>query len=82
MQIGKCHGARHVASAADVVAGTIKFNTDFSAPLGAIVVVRTAAGALKAWDGAIIIGTSGRVSIDNAGGVDWADTDTIDIIWF
>ena len=82
MQIGKCHGARHTASAADVAAGNVKFNADFSAPLGAIVVVRSAAGALKAWDGAIIIGTSGRVTVDNSGAVDFADTDTIDIIYF
>ena len=81
MEIGKCHGSRYVVTAADVVAGDISFNADYSAPLGAIVVVRSSAGALKAWDGAIVT-TPGKVTIDNAGGVDWAEDDTIDIIFF
>jgi hypothetical protein len=82
MQIGKCHGVRHTVSAGDVAAGVVQFNTDFSAPLGAIVVVRTAAGALVAWDGAIVIGNSGRVNVDNTGATDFAATDTLDVIWF
>jgi len=82
MEIGKCHGVRHVATAADVAAGVITLNADFSAPLGAIVVVRSAAGVLKAWDGAIVIGSSGRVNIDNTGAVDFADTDTVDVVYF
>jgi hypothetical protein len=82
MQVGKCHGVRHTVTAADVAAGKVILNADFSAPLGAIVVVRTAAGALVAWDGAIVIGTSGRVNIDNTGAVDFADTDTLDVVYY
>jgi len=81
MEIGKCHGARHVVTAQNVTDTEISFNTDFSAPLGAIVVVRSAAGALIAWDGLIVIANS-KVTIGNTGGVDWADTDTVDIIFF
>lgn len=81
MEIGKCHGLRHIATAGNVSDGSISFNADFSAPLGAIVVVRTAAGVLKAWDGVITI-VGGKVNVDNGGGVDWAATDTLDVIFF
>lgn len=81
MEIGKCLGIRRVANAADVVAGSIFFNTDSSAATGALVTVRSAAGVLKAWDGVITIGAD-VVEIDNSGGVDWVDTDTIDIVIF
>lgn len=81
MEIGKCHGVRHVVTAQNVTDGEVQFNAEFSSPLGAIVVVRTAAGALKAWDG-IVTPEAGKVTIDNSGGVDWAATDTIDVIWF
>lgn len=81
MEIGKCHGARHLVTAADVTAGVVKFTTDFSAPLGAIVAVRDAAGAVKLWGGVITI-VNGQVGVLNNGSVDFADTDKIDIIWF
>ena len=81
MEMGKCLGARHVATAQNVTDGVIAFNTDSSAALGALVTVRTAAGVLKAWDGVITVGTD-VVSVDNAGGVDWIATDTIDIVIF
>lgn len=81
MEMGKCLGIRHAVIPANVTAGLVGFNTDSSAALGAIVVVRTAAGVLKAWDGVIVVGTD-RITVDNSGSVDWADTDTIDIVIF
>jgi hypothetical protein len=79
MEMGKVHSFHHVADAADVSAGTISFGSDMLAPLGAIAVVRTAAGVLVAWDGAIVV-ANGLVTIDNTGAVDFADTDVIDVI--
>ena len=52
---------------------TFGFGGDVSTVL---VQVRTAAGVVKAWDGAIVI--SGRaVRLSNAGSVDWASTDIV-----
>jgi len=81
MEMGKCLGLRHVVTAGNVSDAVIAFNTDSSAATGALVTVRTAAGVLVAWDGVITVG-SDVVSIDNTGGVDWAATDTIDIVIF
>lgn len=80
-QFRKCKGIRITANAADVSAGSIALTTPVISPVGATVVVRDAAGALKAWDGAITI-TAAGVTVDNTGAVDFADTDTLDIVTF
>lgn len=79
MEMGKVHSFHHVVDAGDVSAGTISFGSDMLAPLGAIVALRDAAGALKAWDGAVVV-ANGLVTIDNTGAVDFADTDVVDVI--
>jgi len=80
-QFRKVKAIRITAVAADVSAGSIALTTPVISPVGAIVTVRDAAGALKAWDGAIII-TAAGVTIDNTGLVDWIATDTLDILTF
>lgn len=66
----------HVATAADVTATEINFQFDYANPAYAIVLVRTAAGAVKAWDGAITI-AGNVVTVDNTGAVDFAATDVV-----
>lgn len=79
MEIGKCFGVTHTVTAADVTAGTITLRGYDVAVRGGIVQVRTSAGALKAWDGAITP-VEGGVSVDNSGAVDWAAGDVITAI--
>lgn len=81
MEMGKCLGKRITVVAADVTAGSILVPVDSAQASGAIVVVRDAAGALKAWDGVITV-TGDLVTIDNAGAVDWIATDTVDVVIF
>lgn len=81
MEVGKCLGKRFTVTAADVTAGSLRMVVDSAQLTGAIVVVRDAAGALKAWDGVATV-TGDQVVIDNAGAVDWAATDTVDVIAF
>lgn len=77
----KVKGTRHVVTAADVTATTIdiKVSDLIGAVQSAQVTVRTAAGVVKAWDGAVALGVDGVVTVDNTGAVDWAATDTIDV---
>ncbi len=79
MEMGRCQGLRHTVSAADVTAGSIAVQGQDLAPTGATAAVRTAAGVVKAWDGALVV-AGNTVTVDNAGAVDWAATDTIDIV--
>jgi hypothetical protein len=66
----------HVVTAADVTAGDFTFQFDYANVAYAEVVVRTAAGALVAWDGAITV-AGNLVTVDNTGSTDWAATDVI-----
>lgn len=71
---------RHVASAADVTVGEVVFNVDFN-PAGADVKVFAANGSVRAWNGNTSF--SGQtVTFDNAGGVDFVDTDVMFITIF
>ena len=79
MEMGRCQGIRRTVNAADVTAGSIAIQGQDLAPTGATAVVRTAAGGLKAWDGLLLV-VANTVTLDNSGAVDWADTDTIDIV--
>lgn len=81
METTKTAGLRHVVSAADVTATTITIGTNGKQLSGAVVSVRTAAGVVSAWDGALVINSESLV-LDNTGSVDWAATDTIDITYF
>lgn len=65
-----------VPTAVEVALGTMHFFFGF-APSAAVGFARvTASGAVKAWDGAITV-SGNRVTLDNAGSVDWAATDTV-----
>ncbi len=78
----KCKGLRHAVTAQNVTDTTIVFSSGIQGALkGAIVTVRTSAGVLVAWDGGITI-VENRVTVDNAGAVDWSATDTIDLVTF
>lgn len=67
----------HTVTAADVTATVIRAAFPFAAKV-VTARVYTAAGALKAWDGAVTLSAGGRVAtIDNAGTTDWAATDYI-----
>jgi len=79
MEFGRCQGVRHIVTAGDVTATTIVIQAQDLAPTGATAVVRTAAGGLKAWDGGLVMGAN-SVTLDNLGAVDWAATDTIDVV--
>jgi len=71
---------RRAVVADDVTVATMYFPVPFK-PLTALAVVRTAAGAVKAWDGELTIDTSlNAVLMGNGGAVDWAATDTIDLL--
>lgn len=74
---GMAMGAR-VPTAVEVALGNMHFRYTF-AVASAIAVVRvTSTGALKAHDGALTI-SGNRVTLDNAGSVDWAATDTVTV---
>lgn len=69
---------RRVSTTADVSAGAIVLGFGF-VPRAWLISVRTAAGAVKAWDGACTLSVKSLV-LTNAGDVDWADTDVITIL--
>lgn len=76
----KTKGQTHAVVPADVAAGSVDFFFDhIDGPISAIVQVRTAAGVLKAHDGAVTI-LDKKVTVDNAGAVDFADTDVITVV--
>lgn len=67
----------YTVTAGDVTAGTVRFGLPFAAKF-ATAQVYTAAGALKAWDGAVVLAAGGRViEVGNGGVTDWAATDVI-----
>lgn len=66
------------AIASEVTLGTMPFVFG-KTPTAVIAQVRTAAGAVKAWDGVIAIDEE-LVTLDNAGAVDWAATDVVTIL--
>ncbi len=65
-----------VISAADVVAGSVSFDFHYTLPVHAVVTVQDSTGAVKAWDGGYAI-SANKVTVDNAGAVDWAATDVV-----
>jgi len=79
----KCKGKEHLVTAQNVTDGSISINfANETSGAGALVQVRTTAGVSKAWDGAVSVANSGVVTINNAGSVDWVDTDVITVIAF
>lgn len=68
-----------VPNATEVALGNIHFMFDFTPSFAQAQVRVTADGSPKAWDGALTM-TGGRISLDNSGGTDWADTDTVYVI--
>jgi hypothetical protein len=65
-----------VPTATEVALGFMHFLFDFTPVIVLVDVVTTATGIRVAWVGGWTI-TGGRVTVDNAGGVDWAATDTV-----
>ena len=76
---GANYGLSRAPTSGEVSGGTITISPGFT-PLSAVVQFRvTATGVLVAWDGSLSIsGTT--VVIDNAGAVDWAETDTMYLV--
>lgn len=66
------------ANATEVALDHMLFFFPFT-PAGLIVQVRTSAGALKTWDGAITA-SSGLVTVTNGGSSDWAATDVVTVL--
>ena len=66
----------HTVTAADVTATEILFQFDYLNPAYVLVSVYTAAGAVKAWDGAATI-SGNTVTVDNTGATDFAATDVV-----
>ncbi len=81
MEIGKCYGVRRAVTAADVTATAITIPTPGVQIRGAIATLRTAAGAVKAWDGNLVIANE-SVTLGNEGATDFADTDVFDVVIF
>lgn len=68
-----------VPSAAQVTAGSIVLIYPYTPVVEEITVRVTATAAVKAWDGAATV-SGNKLTIDNAGAVDWAATDTIRVV--
>lgn len=76
---GANYGLSRAPTAGEVSGGTITISPGFT-PLSAVVQFRvTATGVLVAWDGSLSI-SGATVVIDNAGSVDWAETDTMYLV--
>lgn len=67
-----------VANATEAALETMHFHFPFT-PLAAVVQVRTTAGAMKAFDGAVTI-TAGRVTVASSGVTDVAATDIVTVV--
>lgn len=69
---------QRAANATEVALDHMLFNFPFT-PTALVVQVRTSAGALKTWDGAIT--QSGKkVTVTNGGSSDWAATDVVTVL--
>jgi hypothetical protein len=64
--------------AADATAGVIVIATGWASVSNVLVVLRTAAGAAKAWDGKATL-SGGNIVLDNTGSTDFADTDVFSV---
>ncbi len=75
------HVVTFVPSAAEVTAGLAVIPVNFE-PTGATAQVTvTATGAAVAWDGVVVLDrVQNLVTLDNAGLVDWAATDTVSVV--
>jgi len=71
----------HVVVAADVTAGSISFNTPVLTALKGATCVVQRAGVVVAWDGAVSV-AGNIVTVDNAGAVDWAAADVLNIVTY
>lgn len=81
METTKCTGIRRVVTAADVTATTITIPTDGKQIKGAIATLRSAAGAIKVWDGNLVVANE-SIILGNEGAVDFIATDVFDVIYF
>jgi len=66
------------ANATEVAIGVMRFVFPFN-PVSALVIVRTAAGAVKAWGGTVTL-TNDRVDLANTGATDFAATDVVTVL--
>lgn len=74
--------ASRVPTAVEVALGNMHFELSFTPTLVfAKVHATTTPGVDKLWDGAITISTT-HVTLGNAGSVDWAETDTVELLIF
>lgn len=69
---------QRAATAVEVALDHALFNFPFTVA-GVIVQIRTSAGALKTWDGAVTY-TAGKVTVTNGGATDWAAGDIISVL--
>lgn len=70
--------AQRAANATEVALDHMLFNFPFTVT-SYMVQVRTSAGALKTWDGAITV-SGKKVTVTNGGSTDWAATDVISVL--
>lgn len=76
----RCSVQRRVPTATEVALGQMHFMFDFTPAFVQALVAPTATpGALAAWDGGVTI-SGGRMTVDNAGAVDWAVTDDVVVL--
>jgi hypothetical protein len=73
--------ASRVPTATEVALGFMNFTFPFTPAHVEVTVLVTASGLETAWIGNRTI-SGGRVRLDNAGGTDWAATDTVNVIAF
>lgn len=77
--ISDVQGKVYTVTAADVTQGDLTVQFPGMEPSGAMVVVRSNLGVVKAWDG-LYTASSAGVFMDNSGTVDWADGDEITVL--
>ncbi len=71
-----------VPKAVEVALGNLHYELSFTPSFALVFVGPTATPfALKIFDGAITI-SGGHVTVDNAGSTDWAETDTVEALFF
>lgn len=77
--VTKVAALSHVPTAVEVALDHFYVDLDFTPTWVEVVVRTTASGIIVAWVGGVLISTN-RVTINNAGGTDWAATDTVYVI--